>query len=296
MRERADLAAGLLQGELDRVDHVARPRAVGPLQRQARVDRQRVRAVLDGAALVVAAAAGRAGPEHEYAEDAGDGRPEPAGHRPPSGPSRGRPGRYGVRILAVAPSVMISGRDQERVQRLPADRPEDDPGAETDGGGDDETHCGASLTDEPGGELRYELAGRRGRVVGLGRGAHEPRADDHAVGARRAAASAACSGVAMPKPSATGTSVWRLTRPSSSPKACLAAAALAGRPGHRDGVEEAPRLRADQREARRRSSSARRAARARRRARRRPSVIAGSSPIGRSGTIRPLMPGLAQAR
>ena len=107
-RERADLAAGLLQGELDRVDHVARPRAVGPLQRQARVDRQRVRAVLDGAALVVAAAAGRAGSEHEYAEDAGDGRPEPAGHGALSWSVSGRPGRYGARSLAVAPSVMIT--------------------------------------------------------------------------------------------------------------------------------------------------------------------------------------------
>ena len=42
---------------------------------------------------------------------------------------------------------------------------------------------GGSLTDEPGGEPRYELAGRGGRIVGLRGGAHEARADDHAVGA-----------------------------------------------------------------------------------------------------------------
>ena len=53
---------------------------------------------------------------------------------------------------------------------------------ETDGGGDDETHCGARLTDEPGGELRYELAGGGDRVLGLRGGAHEARTDDHAVG------------------------------------------------------------------------------------------------------------------
>ena len=39
-----------------------------------------------------------------------------------------------------------------------------------------------SLTDEPGGKPRNELADRRGGIVGLRRGAHEARPDDDAVG------------------------------------------------------------------------------------------------------------------
>ena len=243
------LPLGLLQGELDRVDHVARPGAVGPLQRQARVDRQRVRA----------ARRRRVACRRRRSRSAA--APSTSTPRTQAMAARSlRARRLSVR-LRTARQIRVEdpgpgaerddhGRDEERVQGLPADRPEDDPGAETDGGGDDETHCGARLTDEPGGELRYELARRRGRVVGLRRGTHEARADDHAVRAGVGPPRRRAAGVAMPKPSATGTSVCSFTRPTSSPKIALPAfLPLACGPGHRDRVDEALRLGADEREA-----------------------------------------------
>ena len=55
------------------------------------------------------------------------------------------------------------------------------------------------------------------------------------------AACAACSGVPIPKPSATGTSVLALARATTSAKCSAERAALAGRADDRDRVEEAPR-------------------------------------------------------
>ena len=62
------------------------------------------------------------------------------------------------------------------------------------------------------GQLAHDRADRVRRIGRLARGAHQPRADDHAVGARLAAACSACSGVPIPKPSATGTSVLAFAR------------------------------------------------------------------------------------
>ena len=62
------------------------------------------------------------------------------------------------------------------------------------------------------------------------------------------AASAACSGVPMPKPSATGTDVHACARASDRRERVPPAGPLPGRAGHGDRVEKAPREGADARE------------------------------------------------
>ncbi len=64
---------------------------------------------------------------------------------------------------------------------------------------------------EPGGERRDQVPDRDGGIVGLRGRPDEAAADDDAVGAR-VGRLRACSGVAMPKPRATGTSVAALAR------------------------------------------------------------------------------------
>ena len=108
--------------------------------------------------------------------------------------------------------------------------------------------------------------------------------------APRGRGGAACSGVEMPKPSATGTSVWARTRASNAGEPVGHAGALAGRAGDRDRVDEAARPRADRGEAL--------VGRGRRdeRDEREPGGVAGrqrsppASSSGRSGTIRPRIP------
>ena len=98
-----------------------------------------------------------------------------------------------------------------------------------------------SLTDEPGGKPRNELPDRGGGIVGLRGRAHEPAADDHAVGARRA----------RRRPPARASRCR--SRPRRARRACALdaledrrgrrprRAALAGRADDRDGVDEAAR-------------------------------------------------------
>ena len=184
-------------------------------------------------------------------------------------------------------------REQERVEGLDADRPEDDP----------ETRPAVVVRTSPmpAGDL-VATGGRRSaaasalasderpHVLALGRSPHQPGAHDHPVGAR-GGGRPACSGVPIPKPSATGTSRAAL-RARRARGAGVELGALARRPGHRHGVDEAAGLGADARQAllrcgRRnqrdeRDPAASHAARA-----------AGASSSGRSGMIRPLPPASA---
>ena len=121
---------------------------------------------------------------------------------------------------------------------------------------------------------------------GVGDAAHEPAADDHAVGDLRPPA-ATCSGVPMPKPTATGTSAAARTCSTTSPSSGGSSRAFAGDAGHRHDVDEAAGGLARSARPRPAGWSARRAGRARCPA---PSQAARSSPAsaaGRSGTIRP---------
>src|SRR5579875_184858 len=77
-------------------------------------------------------------------------------------------------------------REEEGVQPADVQRPDDDPDAETGGGGEDETHCGVDPTCSDRRERRrqvmHETGDRlRAPILRPGR-AHEPAADDHAVG------------------------------------------------------------------------------------------------------------------
>ena len=164
--------------------------------------------------------------------------------------------------------------------------------------GQEEAHAARRLPDERGGELRDHGAGRGGgilaRVGGLGDGAHEARADDHAVGARRPRRRPPARGSEMPNPSATGTVGVRLharehaARPASTPARSpvvpvtddrvdeSAGAARRSRPAASSGVVGATS-----------GTSAMPAAS-------QAASTGAASSSGRSGTIRPLMPALGE--
>ena len=72
----------------------------------------------------------------------------------------------------------------------------------------------------------------------VGDAADQRRADHGGVG-DLARSAAACSGVLMPKPTATGRSVWRFSRATAAATSALAGRARAGDAGDRDVVDEA---------------------------------------------------------
>ena len=77
-------------------------------------------------------------------------------------------------------------REQEGVEAAHTDRPEHYPQRKAERGGDDEAHACGSLCHHAGECFRnfpHEPANLARGVLGLAGGAHEPRADDHPVGA-----------------------------------------------------------------------------------------------------------------
>src|SRR4051794_5964841 len=135
-------------------------------------------------------------------------------------------------------------RDHERVEGLGPEGPEDEPDDQAEGGGEDDAHGRGTLADGAAGRVVAVPAGRRrgpgplrpgaaraerpqprnasaissttSRTAAAGSAAspaaRTSRLPTMTPSAPAAAACAACSGVAMPKPRATGAAVWAFAR------------------------------------------------------------------------------------
>ena len=113
-----------------------------------------------------------------------------------SGYSR-RPGRNGKQLPDAERDQHHHDGDQDGVEAADVERPEDDPQAQAGGGGQDQTHRGRDATDadpaargsahalRPAENARTSAPTAGNRVLArlaLAGGAHQPAADDHAVG------------------------------------------------------------------------------------------------------------------
>ena len=209
-RELADLAAGLLERELLAVDDVCRLRPRVALQRQARVDGQRRAASAAAAAAAAARCRCRRRRRRRRAQERSRGSPKLPGNVLASFPPQGKRyrlargsiearrchataaaciepwvrRRHGCRDCPAGTAAMMrtvgadeheQDGDQERVDRLDAERPQDDPDDEADGGGDDESHVAAA--DSTGGPARScatRLGARRPARIGAPRPRRAP--------------------------------------------------------------------------------------------------------------------------
>ena len=200
------------------------------------------------------------------------------------------PGRRSARRL---PGSRISERHQEGVERLGADRPEDDPGDEADGQGDERHHRRGRLQGEGGGQA---LRRPRGRPSAPASPAARTTRLPTITPSASSPTARACSPVEMPKPTATGHLCRRADALDQLAQAGRQLAALAGGAGERDRVDEAARVAADLGEplvgrGRRDERDQRQAGGVAGRAHGRPPPRAG-----RSGTISPAAPAVGAPR
>ena len=215
----------------------------------------------------------------------------PAAPRGRSGPPDARKGATSMRTRGG--HEHDHERQQQRVERLGPERGQRDTRGRRRTWRDHEAHdaaAGYRTSDGAcaGRPSRGAAAARRSlsrsasakaatssRTAPAGRRPRRPRARAGCRRSRRrrppSAAAAACSGVAMPKPSATGTVGARLRARDDRRERVRQRRALARRAGHRDGVEEAARALAD------RAPGARRCRRRDQRHEREPGGVAGGA-------------------